>query len=133
MKEGIIGWIQAEGKNEDAGKLVLRLTVGILMLFHGVSFIEGMFQNLGLPSFFAYGVFLGEILAPLMLILGFKVRLAALLIISTMVVAIGLTHAGDIFSLGKHGEWKIELPMFYIMASIALVLQGGGKYKIKNL
>ena len=120
---------------EDFSKFVLRFTVGFLMLFHGVAklssgvgFIEGLFTSSGLPGFLAYGVYIGEIVAPLMLIVGFKVRLAAILVAGTMVVAILTVHLGDIFAVTKHGAWGIELQMFYILACVAIFLQGAGKY-----
>ena len=65
--------------NSDAmGKLTLRLTVGILILFHGIGkimhpesldFIGSNLSNIGLPSVIAYGVYVGEVIAPLMIIL----------------------------------------------------------------
>ncbi len=55
-------------KNNDLGLLILRLSIGILMLFHGISkmiygidFIEGLMSSKGLPGFFAYGVYVGVI------------------------------------------------------------------------
>ena len=125
---------------DDSAKLVLRLAVGFLMLFHGiskltngVSGLEGMMQSNGLPSFFAYGVYLGEVLAPLMLIFGIRVRLAAILIIVTMLTAIGMAHADDIFVVKKQGAWDIELQMFYVLASLSILLQGAGRYSIGSL
>ena len=124
---------------EDTSKLILRFTVGFLMLFHGisklshgVSFLEGMFTNVGLPAFMAYGAYLGEVLAPIMLIIGFKVRIASLLIIATMIGAIVLAHAGDIFTITQHGAWAIETPIFYALASLTILLQGAGKYSLDN-
>lgn len=118
----------------DLSKFILRFTIGFLMLFHGIAkightgFIEGQFESMGLPSFLAYGVFLGEILAPLMLILGVKVRIAAILIIGTMITAIFMAHSNDIFALTKHGAWAIELPMFYILTSLAVFFNGSDKF-----
>ncbi|WP_213976007.1 DoxX family protein, partial [Serratia marcescens] len=61
----------------DAGKLALRLTFGGLMLFHGVAkiqhgigWIADALQQQGLPAFIAYGVYVGEILAPILIVLG---------------------------------------------------------------
>ena len=85
---------------------------------------------MGLPSFFAYGVYLGEVIAPIMLIVGYQVRIASILIAVTMVVAIFMVHSGDIFAITQHGAWAIELQMFYILASIAILFQGAGKYSI---
>lgn len=120
----------------DLSKFILRFSVGFLMLFHGIAkightgFIEGKFEAMGLPYFLAYGVFLGEIVAPLMLILGVKVRFAAILIIGTMSTAIYMAHSNDVFSLTNHGAWAIELPMFYILASLSVFFNGTDKFCI---
>lgn len=123
--------------NEDLAKLILRFTVGFLMLFHGVAklfagvgFIEGVFSSYGMPSFFAYTVFIGEILAPLMLILGYRVKIASLLIIATMLGVIFMVFSADIFTLTKHGAWSIELQMFYLLGALSIFFQGAGAYSI---
>jgi len=119
------------------GKLVLRLMVGGLMLFHGmnkvfhgVGFIKGLIAAQGLPSVFAYGVYVGEILAPLLLILGWKSRIWAGIIAFNMAVAIYLTQMSAFLKLGGHGAWALELPMFYLLSSLAIVFLGSGKYAI---
>ena len=121
--------------NEDLGQLFLRLTIASLMLFHGIGKIlhgigpvENIFISHGLPSFFAYGAYIGEVLAPIMLILGIKVRLAAFLIIFTMITAIALTQINDIFTITKYSAWAIELQMFYILTSIVIMISGGGRF-----
>lgn len=121
----------------DLGKLVLRFGVGFLMLFHGVAklidgvgFIKMTLAKSGLPEFMAYGTYLGEIVAPILLMLGLKTKSAAGVIVFTMVVALYLVHLGDIFSLAKTGAWAIELIAFYIFASIAIMLLGPGKYSV---
>jgi len=119
------------------GKLVLRLMVGGLMLFHGmnkvfhgVGFIKGLIAAQGLPSVFAYGVYVGEILAPLLLILGWKSRIWAGIIAFNMAVAIYLTQMSAFLKLGGHGAWALELPMFYMLSALAIVFLGSGKYAI---
>jgi putative oxidoreductase len=118
----------------DAGKLVLRLTLGLMMLFHGwdkiiggVDGIAGLFQNSGFPGFFAYLVFVGEILAPLFLIAGAYTRVAAVLIAGNMVIAVLLVHVDDIFALSGTGGWAIELQAFYLMTAVVIFLLGPGK------
>ena len=124
-------------RNDAVGKLVLRLTVGGLMLFHGVAkimhpgsleFIGGSLANAGLPSALAYGVYIGEVLAPLMIIAGFHARIGGLIIIVNMLFAILLVHTGDLFSLTQHGGWAIELQAFYLLGGLAVVLLGSGKF-----
>src|SRR5688500_3225942 len=87
---------------EDFGKLVLRLTLGVLILLHGVSKIKGgvgfltpMLQGVGLPPWFAYGVYIGEIVAPIMVILGLFTRTGAFIIFVNMVFAIVLVHTPE--------------------------------------
>lgn len=80
--------------HEDFGKLLLRFAVGGLMLFHGlhklfagIDGISGMLIAKGFPCFIAYGVLLGEVVAPCLIILGILTRPAALGLAFTMVVA----------------------------------------------
>ncbi len=125
--------------NDDAGKLVLRLTLGLLMLLHGIakmrtgiSGIEGMLEGNGLPAFIAYGVYVGEVVAPLMLIFGFHARTGAVLIAVNMLFAIGLAHLGDLASLGRSGGWAVELQAFFLFTAVAVALLGPGRYAINR-
>lgn len=126
--------------DDEKAKLILRLSVGVLMLFHGVAkilhpaslgFISSNLAHFGIPTFFAYAVFIGEVVAPLMLILGVKSRIGGLLIMLTMVSAIVLVHLGDIFSLTKHGGLALELQVFYLVGGLLVVMLGSGKFAIK--
>ena len=125
--------------NPDLGKLILRLTLGGLLLFHGISkllngvgFIEGQLASHGIPAFFAYGVFIGELLAPLMVILGYQTRIGALIIVFNMLVAIALVHAHELMELGGNGGWALELQGFFLFTALALIFLGPGRYKLKN-
>ena len=126
--------------SDDVGKLLVRLTTGILMLFHGVAkvmkpdtldWIGQQLGNYGLPSFIAYGVYVGEIVAAIMIIVGIYTRLGGLLIVINMIFAMILAHSDELFSLGDHGQWAIELQVFYLMMGVAVIFLGSGKYAIK--
>ena len=126
--------------NEAAGKLVVRLTVGILMLFHGVGkilhpgsldFISATLSGNGLPGMIAYGVYVGEIIAPLMIILGVHARIGGLIVVINMIFAILLVHAGDLFTLTEHGGWRLELQAFYLLCGLAVMFLGSGKLAVK--
>ena len=124
---------------DDAGKLLLRLTLGVLFLLHGIAKITGgiagiekMVVGAGLPGFFAYGVFIGEVLAPILLILGFYSRVSAVVIAINMVVAIALAHAKDLFVIGPQGGWALELQGMFLFTAIALVLTGPGRFSINR-
>lgn len=120
---------------EDTGKLLLRLVLGILVLLHGVSkltggidFIFGMVGKMGLPAPLGYLVFVGEVLGPLLLIIGAWTRLGALLVAVNMIVAIALVHAGELFSLGSSGGWALELQGMFLFTALAIALLGAGRY-----
>ncbi|HWK69679.1 DoxX family protein [Pollutimonas sp. M17] len=122
---------------DDLGKLVLRLTIGVLILFHGVAKllhgigpIESMIVARGMPAFFAWAVYIGEVLAPLFLILGFYTRLGGLLIAVNMLVAIALAHMGHMFELSGTGGWRLELQGLYLFGSLAVALLGAGRYSM---
>ncbi len=127
-------------QNGEIGKLVLRLTVAILMLFHGVAkithpetldFIGSSLSGIGLPSAFSYGVYIGEVIAPLMIIIGFHSRIGGLIILANMIFAIVLAHTGDIFSLTPHGGWALELQAFYLFGGLSIAMLGSGKFAYK--
>ena len=129
---------------DDFGKLILRLSTGVMMLLHGISkvqnfdgtmqFVQGAISGLGLPAFLAYGVFLGELVAPAFLILGILPRLSALAVMATMVVA-ALTHtvgegASPLFSLSGYGGWAYELQGLFFFVALAIFIMGSGKVSI---
>jgi putative oxidoreductase len=124
---------------EDLGKLILRLTVAILMLLHGVAKIlegvggiSGMLQDIGLPGELAYGVYVGEVAAPLLVIIGFYARIAALVMALNMVAAVYLAHLEDIFALGRGGGWAIELQAFFLFTALAVALIGPGRFSVRE-
>ena len=125
--------------SDDIGKLVLRLTLGILMLLHGIAKlrygvggIENMVVSQGLPAFFAYGVFVGEVIAPLLVIAGFYARIGGLIMALNMVVAIALAHSSQLFSLSKTGGWELELQGFFLLTGLVVALIGPGKFAINR-
>ncbi len=120
---------------DDAGRLVLRLMVGGLMLFYGIhkltdgiGAVTGMLAAKGLPGFLAYGVYVGEVVAPLMILAGWYTRPAALVLAINMVVAVLLAHMGELTSLTEHGGWAVEIQAFYLFGAVAIALLGAGKY-----
>lgn len=126
-------------QSNDIGKLLLRLLVGIMILFHGVDkLIDGiagvkhLVSSAGLPEFFAYGVYIGEIIVPIFIILGLYARAASLVLAFNMAVAIFLAYGSSFFTLSKYGAPNAELPLFYFVLSIVIFLLGSGKYAVNN-
>jgi len=123
----------------DIGRLILRLVLGISVLLHGIAKlmggiggIYGMVSNTGLPGFFAYGVYIGEVLAPLLVILGFYSRIGAWLIVINMLFAIGLVHMGQLFSLNGQGGWAIELQAMFLFSAVTVALIGPGRFALNS-
>ena len=123
--------------HDDFGKLVLRLAVGGLMLFHGmhkaidgVGGIAGMLAAKGLPGFIAYGVLVGEVLAPILIILGILTRPSALVLAFTMVVAWLMVGTGKTFALDAVGAWAIESLVYFFVGALAVAFLGAGRYSV---
>ena len=126
-------------KNIDLGLLVLRISIGLLMLLHGISklihgigFIKGMLEGMGMPGFVAYGVIVGEVIAPLAILIGFKTRIASAIYAFNCFVAILMVHSKDLLSLNEHGGWAVELLGLYLLGAVALVFTGAGKYAVSQ-
>lgn len=123
--------------SDDLGKLVLRLTLSILILFHGLSKvmggvgpIAGMLTRAGMPPAVAYLVYVGEVIAPLLLLAGVWTRLAALVVAINMTVAVLLVHTGEFFSLSRTGGWALELQAMFFITAIAIALLGAGRFSV---
>ena len=119
---------------DDIAKLILRISAGAMMTLHGIAkFEEGIERikasmlGLHLPEFVAYGVYLGEFIAPILLILGLFTRLSSLCIIITMIIAAIVASGSDMFSLNQYGGWIVELQALYASICLALRFSGGGK------
>lgn len=125
-------------KNNDLGLLILRVAVGALMLLHGVSKlggvepIAGMLSGKGLPAFMAYGVYITEIVAPLLILVGFRTRLASAVYVSGTLFALFLVHSSEMFSLNENGGWAIELLGLYTLGAVTLFFTGGGKWGVSH-
>ena len=124
---------------EDTGKLILRLTLGILILLHGIAKIvngigpiEGMVTGVGLPAALAFGVYIGEVLAPVLVILGFYARIGAGVIVINMLFALMLAHSDELTTLGQTGGWALELQGMFLFTAVALMLMGPGRIAVNQ-
>ena len=125
--------------SEDLGKLLLRITCGGLVLPHGafkifveIESIKGMVTAAGLPAFLAYGSVIGEFVAPLFLIAGWKSRIAALIIAFNMLAAILIAHRDIIFRVNDYWGWMIELNMFIMLTALTAFFLGAGKHSLSR-
>jgi len=124
----------------DVAKLLLRLTLGVLILLHGVSKIRGgpgfildIVEKSGLPEPFGYLVYVGEVLAPILVIIGLWTRAAALVIAINMIFAVALVHLGQLVQLAPEGGWALELQALFLVVGIAIALLGAGRYSLGRI
>ncbi|WP_293781290.1 DoxX family protein [uncultured Oxalicibacterium sp.] len=122
---------------DDLGKLLLRVALGVMILLHGVakilsgpSFVIGAATSAGLPAAVGYLVYVGEVLAPVLLIFGVWSRLAALIIAGNMVFAVFLVHMKQLWTLNSTGGWSLELQGMFLFTALAIVLLGAGRFSI---
>ena len=122
---------------EDLGKLLLRVGLGGLLLFHGVHKllnglgpIQSVLAAHNLSKSVAYGVYLGELVAPVLIILGLFSRIGGLLIALDMVIAVTLLRAGSLLALTPDGGYALEAEVLYLMGGLAIALLGAGRFRL---
>ena len=99
---------------------------------HGIQHVKDMIRNAGLPEFIAYGNLIGEAVAPLFMIAGYKARLAALVVAFNMLMSVMIAHRDIIFVRNNFGGWMIELNVFYFMTALAVFFLGSGRFSISR-
>ena len=127
-------------KNVDLGLLFLRLGLGICLfmhgfgkILHGVGGVKNILVDAGLPSFLAYFAYLSEVLAPIMIAVGFYSRLGALLVFgSSLVILYSFYGFSNLLELTNVNGFKAELIYLYIAMSLCIISTGSGKYAIKQ-
>ena len=124
-------------RSDDTGKLVLRVALGVMILLHGIAKLQsgvggiaGMLQGHGLPGAIAYLVYIGEVLAPVLMIAGIYTRAAGWIVAINMLFAFFLAHSSQLFSLTKQGGWALELQGMFLFAAIAVALMGAGRFSV---
>jgi putative oxidoreductase len=123
---------------EDLGKLLLRVGLGGLLLFHGVHKllnglepIKVMLGNHNISQAVSYGVYLGELVAPVLIIVGLFSRIGGLVIAINMLVAVLLVHTGALMALTPEtGGYALELQAFYLIGGLVVALLGAGRFSL---
>jgi len=114
------------------GLLLLRTIPSLIMVFvHGLPKFQNLLAgNFSFPNPIGIGeapslflAVIGEFVAPILLIIGYKTRVAALPALLTMLVAAFITLGADPFA-------KKELAVLYAVFFIVVFFTGPGKYSI---
>ena len=115
----------------DFALVILRVGFSGMMLTHGVPKINMLMNNpSGFPDPIGIGgtgtlilAILGEVIAPILVLIGLNTRLATIPVISTMAVATFIVHANDDFA-------TTEKAILYLIGFIVIALAGAGKYSV---
>jgi len=119
-------------RNIDFGLLILRVGLAGMLLTHGtpkfLEFIGGNMSVVGDPIGIGALIssilaILAEFIAPVLVLIGLKTRMAAILVMILMVVAAFVVHAGDPFSVK-------EKALLYLIGFTAIALMGAGKISV---
>ncbi len=120
-------------KFRDVAPLLLRIGVGLIFIHAGwgkLTGIEGtqqFFGGIGIPmaGIMAWVVAVVEFVGGIMVLVGFRIQIPALLLAFIMVVAIITTKLGgeDVFR-------AMRLDLLLLLTSLSLVISGSGKYAL---
>lgn len=127
-------------KNFDLGILFARLGLGVCLfmhgfakILHGIGGVKSTLTKAGLPEIVAYGSYIGEVVAPIMIILGIFSRIAALLVIGTsLTIMYAYYGLGNLLELTNVGGFKAEILYLYIALSLCIIFSGSGKYAVRK-
>ncbi|HUO97382.1 MAG TPA: DoxX family protein [Rhizomicrobium sp.] len=123
--------------SEQLGKLVLRLGLGGLVLFHGVHKlltgldpVKAMLTSHGLPEALAYAAYFGEIVAPVLIILGLFTRIGGALIALEVLGLVVLGGIPQVVTISPDGAYGLEVEALYFTGAVAVMLMGAGRISL---
>jgi putative oxidoreductase len=128
----VLDYLQRPDRWASVGLLLLRLSVGVLMIHHGQEKLADPQQfantyvaslHLPFPLFFAYAAGFSELIGSWLVILGLFTPLGALALSSTMTVA-----AYQHISTAGLNIYVLELVLLYLGGSLALLFNGPGRF-----
>lgn len=131
--------------DDDVGRLIVRLALGIVMFPHGAQKLLGWFggggfagtmqgmTSMGLPAVVVFLVILCEFFGSLSLISGFLGRVGAFGILCVMLGAVFTVHLPNGFFMNWMGNQKGEGYEYHLLAigmALAIILKGSGAFSI---
>jgi putative oxidoreductase len=123
---------------------ILRITLGVVMLPHGLqktigafggygyTGTMGFFASIGIPAFFGFLAIAAETAGSIALIAGVTTRIAAFGVGTTLLVA-STMHKANGFFMNWSGQQKgegIEFHLLGIAIAVALIIGGAGRFSI---
>ena len=118
----------------DIGLLIIRIGLGGIIFFHGfhkvMHGIDDQMQILassGVPGALMFFVYISEVLAPVLIVLGVLTRISSLSIIVTMIVVFFVLPFP--IGLDEHGAMNIESQLYFLLLPCALFFTGPGRFR----
>ena len=113
------------------GLFLLRFTFSAMMLSHGIPKLLNLIQGTLMKSdpigigvlATAILVVIAEAICPMLIIIGYKTRLASIPVIITMGVAAFIVHGADPIGMK-------EKALLFLFAFVAIALLGAGKHSV---
>ena len=135
--------------NNDISIAILRITLGIVMLGHGLQKAFGLFggfgwtntvhyftDTVGVPAALGGFIILIETVGALLLIFGFAGRIQAALMIAVITGAFFVDHLPNGFFMNWFGNHKgegYEFDLLFAAIASVIVIKGSGKFSIDRL
>jgi len=132
--------------DEAWSSLILRVTLGFVMLPHGAQKLLGWFGGFGfagtigffteqmhIPAVIAFLIIMGESFGALGLITGFLTRFSAFGVFCIMLGAIATVHWPNGFFMnwfGKQAGEGFEYHLLVIGMALALIISGAGRWSV---
>lgn len=133
------------GTSNDVTLTLLRLTLGLIMLPHGLQKTIGLFggygfqgtmgffTSMGIPAVLAFLAIAAESAGAIALIAGFGTRIAAFGVGTVMAVAVLTVHRANGFFMNWYGNQKGEGFEYHLLAigiALALIIRGAGRFSV---
>ena len=122
--------MQSLEKLKPLALLLLRVAVGVIFIYHGYPKLFGRtreamqgFVHMGFPGYFVYIAGVVEFFGGCLLIAGLFTRIAGLLLVGEMAVALWRAHGIILDPLAVH---NYELPLMLLVGAFALASLGAG-------
>jgi len=130
--------VQHLTKLKDVHLLAVRLVLAYgfynpaIMKWQNIESIKEWFGQLGIPfpGLNAYLSASTEMAGVILLTLGLANRIISIPLIFVMIVAIVTVHIGNGFEAGNNG---FEIPIYYILLLLVILIDGAGKYSLDYL
>jgi len=135
--------------DNDVATATVRLALGVVFFAHGAQKLLGWFGGYGftgtmgfftgvlhIPSIFAFLAIAAEFFGGLGLIFGFLTRIAAIGVLSNMIVAIALVHSQFGFFMNWTGTQKgegYEYHLVILAVTVLLIIRGAGAVSLDRL